>query len=69
MINFAFSLIIVSLIDIIGDLNAGAEGWIEWNVLLDNTGGPTCIGPTANDYCTPLIGHCDAPILANIKLN
>ena len=55
------------VIDIIGDLNAGAEGWIEWNVLLDNTGGPTCIGPTTNDYCTPLVGHCDAPILANIK--
>ena len=31
------------------------------------SGGPTCIGPTSNEYCTPLVGHCDAPILANIK--
>lgn len=55
------------MIDIIGDLNNGAVGWIEWNVLLDSTGGPTCIGPTANTLCTPEIGHCDAPILANTK--
>ena len=54
-------------VDIIGDLNAGASGWIEWNVLLDSTGGPTCIGATTDDTCTPDAGHCDAPILANIK--
>jgi len=54
-------------VDIIGDLNAGAEGWIEWNVLLDTSGGPTCIGPTSNEFCTPLAGHCDAPILADVK--
>lgn len=54
-------------VDIIGDLNAGATGWIEWNVLLDMSGGPTCIGPTGNDYCTPIVGHCDAPILADTK--
>ena len=34
-------------------------------VLLDSSGGPTCIGPTANEVCTPLAGHCDAPILAD----
>ena len=53
-------------VDIIGDLNAGAEGWIEWNVLLDQTGGPTCIGTTQGHDCTPAAGHCDAPILANV---
>merc|ERR1719436_600444 len=26
--------------DIIGDLNAGAVGWIDWNLLLDQDGGP-----------------------------
>eukprot|EP00940_MAST-03C_sp_MAST-3C-sp2_P000836 g836.t1 len=50
-------------IDIIGDLNNGAEGWIEWNVLLESDGGPTCIGPTETKVCTPEIGHCDAPLL------
>lgn len=52
-------------VDIIGDLNAGANGWIEWNVLLDKSGGPTCIGTTGGTDCTPLAGHCDAPILAD----
>ena len=54
-------------VDIIGDLNAGASGWIEWNVLLDKTGGPTCIGTTAGIDCLPLAGHCDAPILADLQ--
>ena len=54
-------------IDIIGDLNHGAEGWIEWNVLLDSSGGPTCVGPTATTVCTPAIGHCDAPLLYDTK--
>lgn len=54
-------------VDIIGDLNAHTVGWIEWNVLLDHSGGPTCIGPTTNQVCTPLAGHCDAPILADTK--
>ena len=26
--------------DIIGDLNAGSNGYIDWNILLDNRGGP-----------------------------
>lgn len=54
-------------VDIIGDLNEGTVGWIEWNVLLDSSGGPTCIGPTGTDGCVPLAGHCDAPILADTK--
>lgn len=53
--------------DIIEDLSAWTTGWIEWNVLLDSSGGPTCIGPSKTGVCTPDIGHCDAPILANIK--
>jgi glucosylceramidase len=30
--------------DIIGDLNAGAAGWIDWNLLLDKDGGPNHVG-------------------------
>merc|ERR1712151_165541 len=52
-------------VDIIGDLNAWTTGWIEWNVLLDTSGGPTCIGPSHTGICTPDVGHCDAPILAD----
>lgn len=52
-------------VDIMGDLNEWTTGWIEWNVLLDTSGGPTCIGPQDTGLCTPVIGHCDAPILAD----
>merc|ERR1712107_174112 len=38
--------------DIIADLNAWTTGWIEWNVLLDSSGGPTCIGPSHTGICT-----------------
>lgn len=51
--------------DIIADMNAWTSGWIEWNVLLDSSGGPTCIGPAHTGECTPKVGHCDAPILAD----
>ena len=27
----------------------------------------TCIGPINNEFCTPLVGHCDAPIPADTK--
>jgi glucosylceramidase len=30
--------------EIIGDLNAGAAGWIDWNMLLDSRGGPNHVG-------------------------
>lgn len=30
--------------EIIADLNAGAVGWIDWNMLLDGTGGPNHVG-------------------------
>ena len=42
---------------IIGDLLAGSAGWIDWNVLLDHTGGPNHLGNT-----------CDAPIIADPSL-
>ena len=29
---------------IVNDLNAGAVGWIDWNILLDETGGPNHVG-------------------------
>lgn len=54
-------------VDIIGDMNSWTTGWIEWNVLLDTSGGPTCIGPSHTGICTPEIGHCDAPILADTE--
>lgn len=39
---------------VVGDLNAGAVGWIDWNVLLDETGGPNHVG-----------NFCFAPIHAD----
>lgn len=40
--------------DIMGDLNAGANGYIDWNILLDETGGPNHAG-----------NFCDAPLMYN----
>lgn len=39
--------------DVIADLNANAQGWIDWNVLLDFQGGPNHL----NNFC-------DAPLIA-----
>lgn len=44
--------------DIIGDLNNWAEGWIDWNLALDETGGPNHVG-----------NLCSAPIMANTLNN
>lgn len=41
--------------DIIGDLNAGSIGWIDWNLLLDQHGGPNHKG-----------NSCDAALLADL---
>jgi len=38
------------------DLNNGASGWIAWNVLLDETGGPNHVG-----------NYCMAPIIADTR--
>ena len=40
----------------IGDFNAGTEGWTDWNVLLDETGGPNHVG-----------NFCFAPLIADTK--
>jgi glucosylceramidase len=40
----------------INDFNAGTVGWTDWNVLLDETGGPNHVG-----------NFCFAPIIADTK--
>jgi len=42
--------------DIIGDLNAGSVGWIDWNLLLDENGGPNHVDNV-----------CDAAMMANVS--
>lgn len=42
--------------DIIGDLNAGAAGWLDWNILLNHHGGPNHVG-----------NNCDASEVANLE--
>ena len=44
--------------DIIGDLNNGANGYIDWNMMLDYHGGPTHIH-----------NQCNSPIMLNKKGN
>lgn len=39
---------------LIQDLNNGAAGWVDWNILLDETGGPNHV----NNFCfAPVIGN------------
>lgn len=38
------------------DLNNGASGWVDWNIILDETGGPNHV----NNFCF-------APVIANTK--
>ncbi len=42
--------------DIIGNLNAGMTGFIDWNIMLDEKGGPNHV----NNFC-------DAPIMVDTK--
>lgn len=44
--------------DIIGDLNNGANGYIDWNMMLDYNGGPTHVH-----------NKCNAPVMLNKKGN
>jgi len=44
--------------DIIGDLNNWTVGWIDWNMVLDEKGGPNHVG-----------NFCDAPIIADSTTN
>lgn len=41
---------------IIGDLNHWANGWVDWNILLDEIGGPNHVR-----------NYCDAPIIADTQ--
>jgi len=45
-------------IDIISDLNAWVEGWVDWNLVLDQKGGPN----HGNNFC-------DASVIARLDLN
>ncbi|MBY0014519.1 glycoside hydrolase family 30 protein [Paenibacillus typhae] len=40
--------------NMIGDLNAWTEGYLDWNLVLDETGGPNHVG-----------NFCDAPVIAD----
>ena len=42
--------------NIIGDLRNWVEGWIDWNLVLDEQGGPNHVG-----------NYCDAPIIADTR--
>lgn len=42
--------------NIIGDINNWLEGFIDWNIVLDEQGGPNHVG-----------NYCDAPIIVNTK--
>lgn len=42
--------------NIIADLNNGCEGWIDWNLILDQTGGPNHKG-----------NYCMAPIICDVE--
>ena len=43
-------------LSMIGDFNAGTVGWTDWNVLLDQTGGPNHVG-----------NFCFAPVIADTR--
>ncbi|MGF7142906.1 glucosylceramidase [Anaerotaenia torta] len=42
--------------DIIGNLNAGMTGFIDWNIFLDEKGGPNHVG-----------NYCDAPVMVDTR--
>jgi len=42
--------------NIIADLNSGCEGWIDWNLCLDETGGPNHVG-----------NLCVAPVICDTR--
>lgn len=41
--------------DIIGDLNSGANAYIDWNILLDSMGGPNHV-----------FNYCNSPVMSNL---
>ncbi|MFP3360219.1 glucosylceramidase, partial [Planococcus sp. SIMBA_143] len=42
--------------NIIGDLNNYLEAWIDWNIVLNEEGGPNHVG-----------NYCDAPVIVDTK--
>lgn len=42
--------------NIVADLNSGCEGWIDWNLCLDEVGGPNHVG-----------NYCSAPVICDTK--
>lgn len=42
--------------NLIGDLSHWVEGWIDWNIVLDQNGGPNHVG-----------NYCDAPVIVNTR--
>ncbi|WP_404330929.1 glycoside hydrolase family 30 beta sandwich domain-containing protein [Mesobacillus maritimus] len=42
--------------NIMGDINNWLEGWIDWNIVLNEQGGPNHVG-----------NYCDAPVIADTK--
>ncbi|MFV0343241.1 MAG: glycoside hydrolase family 30 protein [Anaerocolumna sp.] len=42
--------------DIIGNLNAGMNGYMDWNVILDSQGGPNHVR-----------NYCDAPVMCDVE--
>lgn len=42
--------------DMIGDFNAGMNGFIDWNLILDRQGGPNHVG-----------NYCDAPVMCDVE--
>lgn len=50
--------------DMIGDINAGAHSWLDWNLLLDPSGGPSHAWAHARGY-TQRAASCDAHIIAD----
>jgi len=43
-------------LDILGDINSWASGWVDWNLILDMEGGPN-----------HLKNYCDAPIVVDVE--
>ena len=44
--------------NMINDFNNYTEGWVDWNLILDETGGPNYVG-----------NFCEAPIMIDTKEN
>lgn len=50
--------------DIIGDLNHGMNRWIDWNMIVDRTGGPRHV---SGGFCAPLVAEEDGSYFKTIS--